>query len=195
MTHTEVIQHYIDSVGAKSYLEIGLGDLGNFNAIKCDIKHGVDPDNKKELPLATATEIIFRMPSDAFLKADGSSPVYMYDVIFIDGLHHADQVWRDIEGSLNHLNPGGVILVHDINPADYEMTVVPRKTKQWTGNVYKSWYRFNMQAREVVLLSLEDDFGIGVIMPQQGFKLTKAHYKNVTFNDYKEWLKERFTQL
>lgn len=194
MNHTEVIQHFIDTIGAKSYLEIGLGDLTNFNAIQCELKHGVDPDDTKELPESTENVIVFRLSSDAFFDRSDAAPV-KYDVIFIDGLHHADQAQRDIENALSCLTPGGVIIVHDINPSNEEMTIVPRKTKQWTGDIYKYWYIFNHRARGVTISNLADDFGIGVIQLIGDFKMTKQPVKIPTFQQYKEWIAEQFTQL
>src|SRR5262245_59645274 len=146
MNHTEVIQHYINAKGAKSYLEIGLGDLTNFHAIECEFKQGVDPDNEKALPEATAAGIVFRMSADAFFRLHDEDHG-KYDIIILDGLHHADQLQRDIEGALSCLDKGGVIIVHDINPVNEEMTIVPRQTKQWTGDVYKTWYAFVRRVR------------------------------------------------
>ena len=36
-----------------------------------------------------------------------------FDIIFIDGLHHYEQVKKDIFNSLEILNSNGIILMHD----------------------------------------------------------------------------------
>lgn len=40
-----------------------------------------------------------------------------FDLVFIDGLHHSDQVLKDINNSLSFLEPNGVIMCHDILPS------------------------------------------------------------------------------
>ncbi len=90
MTRTDIINHLIKKIEAKSYLEIGVREPeGNFNHIQCDKKVAVDP-----VPLGQG---IIALTSDAFFKQNES----MFDVIFIDGLHVADQVERDIINSPN----------------------------------------------------------------------------------------------
>jgi len=58
-----------------------------------------------------------RMTSDDYFAqaiAEGTK----FDIVFIDGLHHHDQVYRDIINSLEVLTPGGSILMHDCLPPD-----------------------------------------------------------------------------
>jgi 2-polyprenyl-3-methyl-5-hydroxy-6-metoxy-1,4-benzoquinol methylase len=200
MNHTQVIQHFIDEAIAESgtalYLEIGLGDLSNFNAIKGAIKHGVDPNFSIVGPSIDDPEtMFFKLSSNDFFNDFNLDEQRRYDVIFIDGLHHAEQLKLDIENSLQVLNEGGVIIVHDINPTNEEMTLVPRQTKQWTGDIYKAWYAFNRRAQGAEIIMLAEDFGIGIIRPREDFKLTKVHVKNISYQEYKEWIKEQFTQL
>ena len=39
-----------------------------------------------------------------------------FDLIFIDGLHLANQVQKDIENSLKFIKDEGFIVLHDCNP-------------------------------------------------------------------------------
>ena len=84
MKRTDIIQSLIDKVGAENYLEVGVSAGENFRDIKCKNKVGVDPE-----PSTPAT---IHIDSDSFFKDNKRT----FDVIFIDGLHHADQVYRDI---------------------------------------------------------------------------------------------------
>jgi len=114
MTRTDIINSLIGKIEAKSYLEIGVREPeGNYNKIVCENKVAVDP-----VPLGPG---IIALTSDAFFKQNES----MFDVIFIDGLHVADQVERDIINSLAVLNPGGYIICHDMNPTE-ELRVIQR---------------------------------------------------------------------
>jgi predicted O-methyltransferase YrrM len=51
--------------------------------------------------------------SSKFLKEDLSN----YDLIFLDGSHRADHVYKEVSLALNLLNPNGIILLHDYYPA------------------------------------------------------------------------------
>lgn len=56
-----------------------------------------------------------RSDSVAWLAADRGS----YDLIFLDGLHEAQQLYRELPLALRRLNPDGLILLHDVFP-NYE---------------------------------------------------------------------------
>jgi hypothetical protein len=62
-----------------------------------------------------------------------------FDLVFIDGLHFSEQVDRDIENSLQHLNPGGTIVLHDCNPTTEAIGTYPCQVHgPWTGDVWKA---------------------------------------------------------
>ena len=62
-----------------------------------------------------------------------------FDFIFIDGLHHYKQVKKDINNSLNILNEGGTILMHDCLPRNYYYQAVPRSQLNWNGDTWKAF--------------------------------------------------------
>jgi Methyltransferase domain len=128
---TEIINDIIAALGGTTYLEIGYGDGKNFTAIQCAHKLSVDP---AEGVYSTARPT-HQMTSDEFFASNEA----LFDVIFIDGLHHADQVRRDLDHALAALKPGGVVLCHDLNPTTETMQQVPRATSEWTGDGWKAW--------------------------------------------------------
>jgi hypothetical protein len=176
MTKTEIINKFIQENGFKSYLEIGIGDGSNFNAIECNEKVGVDPDPKID------KAGVFKMTSDEWFTDS-----LKFDLIFIDGLHHADQVERDIINSWNCLTPKGVILIHDIKPHNEEMTLVPRQTKQWTGDVFKTWLGFLQKYPKIKTDFIDEEFGIGVIYKSR-HKVTSGFISDISYQDYIQWL-------
>ncbi|MBM3297270.1 MAG: class I SAM-dependent methyltransferase [Candidatus Aminicenantes bacterium] len=99
------------------------------------------------------------MTSDEFFAANKSS----FDLIFIDGLHHRDQVERDILNALAVLNPGGTIVVHDCNPGDESMQVVPQSQEEWTGDVWKAWVKLRATRFDLRMFVVDVDYGCGVI--------------------------------
>jgi len=168
MNKTQTIQNIIDLNGYNTYLEIGLGNKGNFEALQINFKEGVDPE--------------FNLNSDAFFDANKQS----FDLIFIDGLHHAEQVEKDIVNAWNCLNAKGQILIHDIKPPTFDSQVVPRKQKIWCGDVWRVWN--GLKSTKLKLGYLHDDFGIGVIYKSK-HKLTVGFVDGQM--DWKEYHKKK----
>ena len=117
MTRIDVINTLIKKYGYTTYLEIGVRVHADcFDQIIAPMKTSVDPGYEN------ATEKYdYKMESDEFfasLKAGRTKfPTDMkWDCIFIDGLHLAEQVERDVINSLNHLADGGTIFMHDCSP-------------------------------------------------------------------------------
>jgi hypothetical protein len=181
MTRTEIINKFIQENGFTSYLEIGIGDGSNFKAIQCKVKRGCDPQVKETEEIMVATSDNF------FLTLNEFKPDFKFDLIFIDGLHHADQVERDIINSWNCLTPKGVILIHDVKPHNEEMTLVPRQSKQWTGDIFRTWLGFLQKYPKVKTDFIDEEFGVGVIYKSR-HKVTSGFISDITFADYIQWL-------
>ena len=132
-TRTDLLNHLTRRHGLTRYLEIGVQNPSqNFDLIECEYRIGVDPD-----PNANAA---FCMTSDEFFESyPYKSSSVPFDLIFLDGLHTAEQVKKDFYNSLKILSPGGFIVMHDCNPEKEEHTIVPRPTERghWNGDVYK----------------------------------------------------------
>lgn len=170
MTRTELINRIIKRMGYKSYLEIGVSNGRNFKAIECKNKTGIDPD-----PTSKAT---LKMISDAFFDDLDRK----FDCVFIDGLHIFNQVRRDIINSYNHLNNGGCLVIHDTNPATEEITIVPRETKEWCGDVYKAIY----QITSPFFFTMQDDHGVTVIRKSGALKINDFDISWSDFNEDRE---------
>ena len=114
---SEIIQNIINKKNYESYLEIGCFSNELFNQIKIQNKTGVDPVSGGNI----------KATSDEFFKKNTNK----FDIIFIDGLHHYDQVKKDIENSIKFLNERGIILLHDCLPSKVYDQAVPRCTYNW----------------------------------------------------------------
>lgn len=138
-TRTDLLNFLAEKYNLQRYLEIGVQVPGlNFDNVKCGYKVGVDPADDIWSDQGT----IFQMTSDVFLNEAAYSLGYndnQFDLIFIDGLHTAEQVKKDFEGCLKYLSPNGFICLHDCNPLKEEYTIVPRPTPtgHWNGSCYK----------------------------------------------------------
>lgn len=152
MMRWDIINKMIDIYGYTSYLEIGVDNRSlNFNKIVCKRKYCVDPN-----PSAMADYVV---TSDKFFETNK----LMYDIIFIDGLHHEDQVLRDINNASKALNKNGCIVVHDCNPTSEAMQVVPRIQGEWTGDVWRAWVHNRFTDNKHTYHVIDTDYGVGVI--------------------------------
>jgi hypothetical protein len=149
---TKLLNTFVYKFNYQSYLEIGQGKAqNNFNWIKCKIRIGVDPD-----PSCNAA---YCLTSDDFFRVNRAT----FDLIFIDGLHYKDQVYRDIINSLNCLNKNGTIVVHDCNPTNEAMQVVPIRQGDWTGDVWKAWLKLRSEKNDIEMFVVDNSSGCGVI--------------------------------
>jgi hypothetical protein len=151
-SRTHIINSIIQYVGASRYLEIGVDNGVSFNNILCDYKVGIDPNFDSPATL--------HVTSDDFFKTNNEN----FDVIFLDGLHHSEQLERDINNSLNILNDNGIIICHDIIPITYEQQIIPFTGGEWTGDVWKTFVKFRQTRYDLMMFTIDIDMGMGVIM-------------------------------
>jgi len=175
MTRTEIINYLVDLYGYKTYLEIGVDNPNvNFNRVKARIKTGVDPN----------VNTTHKITSDQFFSTNKQT----FDIIFIDGLHHHDQVIRDIQNALNFLNTNGTIVVHDCNPTTEAMQQVPRVQGEWTGDVWKAWIHFRKDSN-LSMYVLDTDYGVGIIRKGSQVPIKEHSFHYSDFAQHKRnWL-------
>ncbi len=146
----QLLRYLEARIPAKSYLEIGCNRNRVFRQIGAPQKVGVDPSRGGT----------HRMTSDEYFRRNE----LRFDLVFIDGLHHADQVLKDVVQSLAVLNENGAIVLHDCNPISEEAQVVPmaRSGVPWNGDVWKAVVL--LRGRLDVDLAVGDfDHGCGVL--------------------------------
>jgi hypothetical protein len=155
----DIINYLIEKYNLVNYLEIGVFKGENIREIKASHKDGVDPGAEGYTP----PEVNYPMTSDEFFDLIKGHEDIKYDIIFIDGLHHADQVEKDIKNALNHVVEGGFILLHDCNPVSYEAQLIPRQTVAWNGDVWKAFVDFKLNNPLYPCCVVDTDFGVGFI--------------------------------
>ncbi len=168
----EIINEIIKKKNFNNYLEIGCFNDDNFNKIKIKKKIGVDPVSGGNV----------RKTSDEYF----SNCKDTFDIIFIDGLHHFEQVKRDILNSLKILNDGGVILVHDCLPNKVRDQMVPRSHEHWNGDVWKSIVEFRTMENIDTYVCFADE-GLGLILKRKNKNKLNLHiknFKNLKFSDF-----------
>lgn len=196
---TEIINFILSQFDREtSYLEIGVRNpVDNFNLIKANLKYSVDPGIEYE-----ENPVDFKLTSDAFFKELYQNKILnseiKFDLIFIDGLHLADQVDRDIANSLKFIKDDGFIVIHDCNPPTewhtrYEFSYFNTPSfLNWSGTTWKAFLKWRCNS-SVQSCCIDSDFGVGI--------LSKKHLigrnlgKKIEFYEYKELDENRVEYL
>jgi len=183
MKKLELIQEAINAINGKTYLEIGVENGVNFMPIKIKHKIAVDPKfavtRKSKLKWMVLNwsnffSSFFECTSDVYFSQHKNTK---YDVVFVDGLHTFEQSLKDVENSLESLNEGGIIFVHDCIPP-HEAAAFNKQlthdealamnikgwTPEWCGDVWKTICYLRMNRRDLRIFTLDLDYGLAVIM-------------------------------
>lgn len=156
MYRYNIINEFIKKYSFKDYLEIGVFKGECIREIICENKDGVDPGIENVL----IDEVNYPMGSNEFFNQNTKK----YDIVFIDGLHHSEQVDLDIQNSLKWTNDNGIILLHDCNPPTPAHAAVPQIQETWNGDVYKSVLKFQRDNFQHTYYTIDTDWGVGVII-------------------------------
>ena len=159
----DLIQFLIDKYEYSTYLEIGCDKDQSFSKIEISHKVGVDPISGGTI----------RKTSDDFFKTNKKK----FDIIFIDGLHHYEQVIEDINNAIDILNDNGHILVHDCLPRTIAHQAIPRYRGSWNGDVWKSIVELRTR-KNLDVFTCEIDFGVGIIQKRKNSKLLELEINN-----------------
>lgn len=157
MQRFDIINYLISVNGYRSFLEIGTQAKINFSSVTVPRKVCVDPDPNAEAD--------YQITSDEYFNNNFEK----FDIVFVDGLHHADVAYRDIVNSLKRLNPGGCVVVHDVIPFSYEAQVIPLEkasdmgTIAWNGDVWKAWIKLRTERNDLSMKCVNTDHGCGII--------------------------------
>ena len=168
----DLIQYIINKYKFTDYLEIGCDKDQSFSKIVIKNKVGVDPISGGTI----------RDTSDNFFRYNKEK----FDIIFIDGLHHYEQVAKDVYNSLNILNDNGCILVHDCLPRRISHQAIPRYRGSWNGDVWKAIVELRTK-NELEVSTCEIDFGVAIIKKKYNSKPLKIQtrdFKKLKFKDY-----------
>lgn len=150
----DIINYLIDKNKYETYLEVGVQDYeSNCARINASHKVAIDPAPRGKCDFVGTSDAYFGSISDDV----------MFDIIFIDGLHHSDQVLKDIDNSLKHLNPKGTIVVHDCLPESFHNQIRHDHGGEWTGDVWKAIVYLKGRRADLDIKVVNHDWGCGII--------------------------------
>lgn len=173
----DIINYLVDKNNYKSYLEIGVQDY-NSNCAKINIEHktAIDPFPRGKCDFVGTSDKYFSSISDDV----------KFDIIFIDGLHHSDQVIKDIENSLKHLNIGGTIVVHDCLPETFANQVRVDHGGEWTGDVWKAIVYLKGRRDDLNIKVVNHDWGCGIIQRGTQNLIDKLELEEIQWSLFEE---------
>ena len=213
-TRIQLIQRFIDKLKAERYLEIGVHKGAVLFRINCKFKTGIDP----KFDISPIKKIwhdlghklfkgilLAEITSDDFFKC---SSAYLTEkppqVVFIDGLHTFEQTLKDVYNTLNWLNKGGVIILHDCNPphkasATPALSIPEAKQKyksenndggwtgEWCGDTWKVIPYLLKLCKELDVCVLDADYGLGIVsrkVPCDPPRYAPTHYDNRNTSEF-----------
>lgn len=160
-TVSEIINHLLTKYNYNDpkYLEIGVWAGYTLSKVNCIHKDGVDPEQ-----YCPSEHVNYKMTSDEFFK---NHCKIKYDIIFIDGLHTAFQVSKDLQNAIKYIKSGGWILLDDVHPLaeeEQEALDLRKLGKPLTGDVWKAVYHIFSQLDEICEDIKFANIGRGLLM-------------------------------
>lgn len=140
-----VVQGVLDLYEDPAYLEIGVNKGMTFKAVSAAKKVGVDPkfvfDFKAYAQQFTNCSFHETTSDDYFGRIAGLDS--KFHVIYLDGLHTAEQTVRDLLNAIFFLRQDGVIVIDDVFPCSYAASLPNRQetrtVRKATGDTLGAW--------------------------------------------------------
>lgn len=131
-----VLQNLHAILQPANYLEIGVRHGRSLMLANCPAI-GVDPAPEIKVTLPAATQVIAMTSDDYFANQQAGAARVTPDLVFIDGMHLFEYVLRDFMHVERMAKPGTVIVIDDIFPSHPAQAERHRRTRVWTGDVWK----------------------------------------------------------
>lgn len=152
----------------ETYLELGINDNQNFNAINAKIKDSVDINGNA----------IFNMTTDKFFDVIDKSK--KYEVIFIDANHDYEFVLRDFNNSTKHATKW--IIIHDMIPPDFAHT-----DSRLCSDSYKLLYYF-LTSTNFQIFPMNENYGLTLIKMPAHEVHPSDQIRNLPWNIFYEFI-------
>lgn len=171
---TDIVDTLSRLLSLKSYLELCTPSTGGkFLEIRADQFKEVN----RLMYLAPFSfddglRIDFRSPDESIdgaleeFEKSGSA----VDICLVDGWHTYSTASRDIAAMYKILQDGGILVVHDCFPPDREAAQPTFRRGGWCGVNYKAFLDFVLVERTADYLTINSDYGCGVIVKNRTFE-------------------------
>jgi hypothetical protein len=137
-----------------NYLEIGVRHGRSLVLAECHAI-GVDPAPDIKFALPATTQVIVTTSDDYFANQQAGEARAAPDLVFIDGMHLFEYVLRDFMHIERMAKPGTVIVIDDIFPSHPAQAERQRRTRVWTGDVWKLHQLLSEVRPDLLLLPID----------------------------------------
>jgi hypothetical protein len=202
MTRHEVVQGLLALFEAPRYLEIGVAKGVTFHAVRAAEKVAVDPRfgfDVAEAARANPTARYFQVTSDHYFgRIVGTDE--RFDVIYLDGLHTAEQTLRDLLNALEFLKPDGIIVIDDVKPVTALAAIPDRATfarvraylgsreKAWMGDVYKVVWFIDTFLQQLSWRTVAENHGQAVVWRKRRGEVRPRTIQEVGLTSFEQFV-------
>lgn len=132
----EVLKRIHEVVQPGNYLEIGVQTGRSLLLAGCPAI-GIDPAPMMEVPSATHIQLV-RSTSDQFFAENALNSIRKpIEMAFIDGMHLFEYALRDFINIEMYASSHTLVVMDDIFPGSPAQAARDRRTRAWTGDVWK----------------------------------------------------------
>lgn len=155
LSHLKALQNIHRWLEPTLYLEIGVSRGRSLRLAKCRAI-GVDPASEISFELPPTAKFVQATSDDFFeSQAAGILGSATPDLIFIDGMHLYEYALRDFINAEKLSPPHGLIVIDDVIPNHSAQASRERRTKIWTGDVWKLYAILRRHRPDLYLLPLD----------------------------------------
>jgi hypothetical protein len=155
-------RHYLDVLAAvhrtlepRFYLEIGVRRGKSLSVARC-AAIGVDPAPEVDASTLPSSISLSAMTSDDFFAGLAANPLpQIPDLAFIDGMHLFEFALRDFINIERLSSPTSLVVIDDIFPSHPAQAERERRTRVWTGDVWKLQRCLAELRPDLILLTLD----------------------------------------
>lgn len=154
VSYLDMLRQIHTDLAPALYLEIGVRHGASLGLASCRAV-GVDPAPALSAALPNHAHLCTET-SDSFFSRDSSAllgaPI---DLVFIDGMHLFEFALRDFMNAERHASPSSVIIVDDIFPNHPIQAERERRSRVWTGDVWKMVPCLREHRKDLILILLD----------------------------------------
>ena len=141
-------------VKPRFYAEIGV-EYGNSLRLADCPALGIDPAPQLTAPLDPRHQLSLTTSDDFFMLTDAAAQLQPIDLSYIDGMHQIEFAMKDFMHMELYCHPGSVVVVDDIYPAHALQGERIRRSRFWTGDVWKIIKLLTNARPDLILLPLD----------------------------------------
>jgi hypothetical protein len=158
MRYLEFLERLHAVLEPAGYLEIGVRHGDSLALARCPAI-GVDPQFELRHALPPTTTVVRASSDEFFTRRNPLKPLdgHPVDLSFIDGMHLAEFALRDFANVERRARWTSVVVFDDMLPRRPKIAARDRRTRRWTGDVYKLLGVLAQHRRDLVTLRVDTE--------------------------------------